>query len=1006
MPTKLPLKETDTGSPARGEAASTGVWLPGVVLISALLITFVAWRWLVVLEDQRLQAEFKVRVGDVHSLLRDRFDDYETIVKGGAALFKASEDVTRREWQDYVAALELKHNYPAIMALAYAQTFTAAERSAVEVRQRAMGFPNFAIWPAGERDRYAVNVYVEPHEGLNIKAVGFDMWQDSVRRETMTRALASGQPTITPRITLKIDEGGESAPAFIMYMPAHDRHGRHVGFVLSPFRMSAVVGDLLSPALQGIAFTIFDGDTPSPEALLYQKAHEKGEHGHSLYQRETFEFAGRNWTIEFFDEPELRRMVGSHGSHWAIVVGGTIALLLFLLIRMMVTTRSQALRLAEAMTNSLRESEANLRSYIDHGPEGIFIADASGRYIDINPAACRMVGYTRQELQHMSITDLSPPDVAASHDELFNAVKQLGTLDMEIQLRRKDGSVFPADLHAVILPGDRVMGFCRDVTERKQAEAALTRHREDLEAMVDARTAELRQANQRLNDTLFAMDSVGIAIYWAEINTGSIRYVNRYAASMLGYKPEEMLELRVSDIDPNFTDERYRQISADIRDNLFLRFETTQCRKDGSLVPVEMTVYAHTDENGVTERFIGFGVDISQRKAVEQALIDAKQAAEAANIAKSAFLANMSHEIRTPLNAITGMAHLIRREGLATRQAERLDKLEAAGAHLLEIVNEVLDLSKIEAGKFELFEAPVNIDSLFGNIASMLQVRLQDKGLFFHTETMPLPPLLGDAMRLQQALLNYASNAVKFTAQGGIVLRVRQQAEDADAVMLRFEVQDTGVGIAPAVLPRLFTVFEQADNTTTREYGGTGLGLAITRKLAQLMGGDAGVESTPGVGSTFWFTARLKKGEAEQLDTGPVCGEAETALRRDHAGARILLAEDEPINREIATVLLEDVGLVVETAENGEIALAKARATDYAVILMDMQMPCLDGLEAARQIRQLPQHAQTPIVATTANAFAEDKARCIAAGMNDFLTKPIDPDALYAVLLHWMSRPA
>ncbi len=387
-------------------------------------------------------------------------------------------------------------------------------------------------------------------------------------------------------------------------------------------------------------------------------------------------------------------------------------------------------------------------------------------------------------------------------------------------------------------------------------------------------------------------------------------------------------------------------------------------------------------------------------------LASAKRAAESANLAKSAFLANMSHEIRTPLNAITGMAHLIRRAGLSPEQNERLNKLEAAGAHLLEIVNAILDLSKIEAGKFTLEETPLGVESLLGNVASMLHDRARAAHLELITESHAIPPqLLGDPTRLQQALLNYATNAIKFTQTGHVTLRVKPVTEDAASVLLRFEVSDTGIGIPPETLHKLFAAFEQADNSTTRKYGGTGLGLAITRHLALLMGGEAGAESQPGVGSTFWFTARLKKGNIPCAAEVEVMLElAEDTLKRTCAGKRILLAEDEPINREITLMLLDDVGLVAEVAEDGEVAVALAKLNEYDLILMDMQMPNMDGLDATREIRLMPNGNRIPILAMTANAFAEDKERCFEAGMNDFITKPANPQDLFATLLKWLDR--
>lgn len=376
--------------------------------------------------------------------------------------------------------------------------------------------------------------------------------------------------------------------------------------------------------------------------------------------------------------------------------------------------------------------------------------------------------------------------------------------------------------------------------------------------------------------------------------------------------------------------------------------------------------------------------------------------AEAANLAKSTFLAKMSHEIRTPINGILGMVYLISRTEIPPVAAERIDKIRLSGQHLLSIINDILDISKIEAGKLTLEIRNFPTSEVLGAAQAVMESNIRNKGIQFRIECNDFPEyLVGDSNRLTQILVNYLSNALKFTEHGTITLSCQLESQTAEEVVARFAVTDTGIGMTPDQQAKLFQAFEQADNSTTRTYGGTGLGLVISKRLAEMMGGAVGVTSEPAVGSCFWVTVRLGKGHSEDSSTIQA-GNHQTDIEFRHslAGVRVLLAEDNPINQEVALGMLREVGLKADLAENGVKAVQMIEEDTYSLVLMDMQMPEMDGVEAARQIRAMGH--KLPIVAMTANAFSDDRERCMQAGMDDFLAKPVVPEKLFETLLRWI----
>lgn len=662
---------------------------------------------------------------------------------------------------------------------------------------------------------------------------------------------------------------------------------------------------------------------------------------------------------------------------------------------------------------ALRRERQTLQLILDAAPIGIWLQDTSGKLSFVNKAFCQAMGITESRfLAAAHYTDLIP----AAFREQCLAADRKALAEREISVSQQRLPFSDGQMHDL-----RVIKAVK-CNEHGQPVALVSLSLDITEELQQERT--LRESEERFRAIFEQVPSISVQGY---DRNRRVIFWNKASETLYGYSREEALGALLEDliIPDLMRDEVIRLSSAWAAGGPPIPAgELTLRRADGSPVEVFSSHVMLHGSRGEPEMYC-IDIDISERKRGEieldrhrhhledvvaertAELVKAKEAAETANIAKSAFLANMSHEIRTPLNAIAGMAHLIRRNGLSPGQQERMGKLEAASEHLLAIINAILELSKIEAGKFSLEEVPLNVEALLENVASILHDRAQAKQLTLSIEATALPDcLLGDPTRLQQALLNYATNAIKFTDSGYVSLRAKLLSETADSAVVHFEVADSGIGIPADVMQRLFAAFEQADNTMTRKYGGTGLGLAITRKLAQLMGGDAGAESRPGIGSSFWFTVRLKKGAAfSPLRPPAPFTEAEAVLKHDYAGSRILLAEDEPINREITLTLLGELGLLVDFAEDGVEACERANQVDYKLILMDMQMPRLDGLAATRQIRAMPRHAQTPIVAMTANAFIEDKVRCFEAGMNDFIAKPVEPEALFLCVLKWLRSP-
>lgn len=653
------------------------------------------------------------------------------------------------------------------------------------------------------------------------------------------------------------------------------------------------------------------------------------------------------------------------------------------------------------LTEALVAAEKRMRRRVEMLSEAVFESDADGRIVFVNPAARDIFGRDADDCLGLSLGELLLDEDREAWMSRQTSADGGGTAPVSLRAPRPDGSLAWIEVSTAQTEEGGTVGVIRDVTRQKLAQDELA----------------------RLSIVASSTDNM-VIITDAQ---GRTEWVNRAFTELTGYsladiggrKPGAMLQ--ATETDP----QAVARIAQALRDGRSVREELLNRTKDGRPYWVSLQITPVLDTRGRVERFVSVQADITERKRQERTILDhnlqleervrartaelarAKELAEAATQAKSQFLANMSHEIRTPLNAIIGLSHLCLATALQPRQQDYLTKIEQAGQNLMRVVNDILDFSKIEAGSLNLELAPLSVAEVGNRVLALLSESARAKGLQLAIELAPEVPdvLVGDALRLEQVLLNLCGNAVKFTHRGSVRLVIGRSAMDAAMVELAFEVRDTGIGITAEQSGRLFQAFSQADSSTTREFGGTGLGLAISKRLVESMGGQIGVRSQPGVGSTFFFTLRLGRSAAT---TAP--GSARSpedpeldAMRRRHQGARILVVEDNEFNQQVVRELMESAGAEVVVATTGREALQRlARDPGFDAVLMDMQMPDIDGLEATRHIRDTATLSDLVVIAMTANATAEDRRRCLEAGMNDFETKPVLPAGLFRTVGRWL----
>ncbi len=654
----------------------------------------------------------------------------------------------------------------------------------------------------------------------------------------------------------------------------------------------------------------------------------------------------------------------------------------------------------QRLIEALVESENRMRRRVELLSEAVFEVDAEGRLVFLNEAWSALTGESPAGCLGRAVLDFVRPEYRPElHALIFGRAPLPGRV--RARMARKDGARTWVMIAIAQIKGGGIVGVLHDITADQNAQDELAKL-----SLVASST-----------DNLVIITGPDGQTEW--VNQAFERRTGYLLAEIIAKKPGRLLQGAETN---QATVHRLREAVAQGRS---VREEILNYTKAGEPYWVNLQISPVLNARGAVTRLVSVQSDITERKRQEQQILEqntqlegrvllrtaelarAKELAEAATVAKSAFIANMSHEIRTPMNAIIGLSNLCLRTDLDEKQRDYVVKVERAAKNLMRIVNDILDFSKIEAGGLELETADFSLPGVLSNLEALVGSLARRKGLAFSIEQASNVPdgLRGDALRLEQVLLNLVGNAVKFTARGSVKVSVGIVAETAEELVLQFSIRDTGIGVSREQRERLFQPFTQADNSISRNYGGTGLGLVISQRLVQQMGGKVWVDASSAEGSMFRFTARLGRGDATSTRLPQLTLEAVRALDAEHAklaGLRVLVAEDNLFNQQLVFELLESVGVQVSVAGNGlEVLDLLESGQPFDVVLMDVQMPVMDGLEATRRIRAMPSRAGLVVIAVTANIRGEDQAACLAAGMNDFESKPIDPPALYSKLAKW-----
>ncbi|MEI7811234.1 MAG: CHASE domain-containing protein [Ignavibacteria bacterium] len=1013
------------------------LWRAFAVLIGGLLLTLTFSFMVKSVVERDAEKEFNFICNELKNKVSARLHTHSQLLRSGAAFISTDIDgINRDRWRSYYLLQKIEQNIPGIQGVGYSMIIQPDQLALHEKKIQSEGFPNYFVRPKGKRDIYTSIIYLEPFADRNLRAFGYDMFSEPIRRAAMEKARDYNVASLSGKITLVQETSKGVQSGTLMYVPVYmkgmpvttteERRRAIRGWAYSPYRMddmmSGILGGYGSIKEKHIRLEIFDNPLYSVNSLLYDNDSKEISDNKKAVVSPLFSlsvpvsFNGHQWYLRFTQYDSVSSGL-DYSKVWSNATGGAIvSFLLSVLYLVLINTNIRARKLAEELTRDLSESEGKYRTIFTNEIYAICIFDLETlKFLEVNNTYCSMYGYSIEEL----LSGMTIYDITSDHQSSDAVVKQAlnqGTIVIPLEYhRRKDGTIFPVEIvgGTYIWRGSKVMFIlAQDITKRQQADEALRGITNRLSLAVQAGGIGIWDYDVFHNKLIW--DEQMYSLYGIKEKNFS----GAYEAWRNGLHPEDMergdKEIQMALSGEKDFDTEFRVVWADGTVHNIRAMALVQRDSLGNPLRMigtnwDVTVQKQTEselENLLEELIYTKGIlekRADELVAVNIDLDEARIKAESANIAKSMFLANVSHEIRTPMNAILGFSEILLNRITDKTTQGYLKTIFSSGKSLLRLINDILDLSKIEAGKLAMKLVAVNLEKLIGDIILLLNNRAEDKGLALLVECPPDFPksIMADEIRIRQILVNILGNAIKFTKQGYIksTVKINNFHKDENIFDFSIIIEDTGIGISEDDQKIVFEPFGQAYQTAAQNASGTGLGLAISNRLAELMGGKIGLESKLNEGSRFTLNLNNIEYFDYEVDSSAESEIQPNSIRFEQK--TVMIIDDVIQNIELLKVFLAEQPFTILEGYNGKEAIEMANKYKPDIIFMDIRMPGIDGVTATELLKNNAETSLIPIIAFTASLSSEKENSDLLI-FDDFVFKPTSKNKLFSALVKFI----